>query len=89
MISKKTPSRQVSDGVFQELIIFIFYFLLTSFFWTSAVCILGHGVVIHLPTLLEEIAILDNNGIQHEGRLLISDRAHLVIPKQIGAHFSN
>jgi adenylosuccinate synthase len=27
---------------------------------------------------LDEIAILDNNDIQHEGRLLISDRAHLV-----------
>jgi len=44
----------------------------------NGVCILGHGCVIHLPTLLEEIALLDQNGIKHEGRLLLSDRAHLV-----------
>mmetsp|Transcript_2622 Transcript_2622/g.3505 ORF Transcript_2622/g.3505 Transcript_2622/m.3505 type:complete len:429 (+) Transcript_2622:112-1398(+) len=44
----------------------------------KGICILGNGVVVHLPTLIKEINLLDENGIKHEGRLLISDRAHLV-----------
>jgi len=42
------------------------------------ICVIGNGVVIHVPTLLEELDILEENGISTTGRLLISDRAHLV-----------
>ncbi|MFA6918390.1 MAG: adenylosuccinate synthase, partial [Candidatus Gracilibacteria bacterium] len=37
------------------------------------------GVAIHLPTLFEEIKVLEDAGIETAGRLLISDRAHLVL----------
>jgi adenylosuccinate synthase len=39
----------------------------------------------HVPTLFEELAQLDKNGIDYKGRLLISDRAHLVSDIQIHA----
>ncbi len=45
-----------------------------------AVCILGNGVVIDPTALFEELAGLAGRGISTEGRLLISDRAHLVMP---------
>lgn len=41
-------------------------------------CVIGNGVVIHLPTLFEEIETLSKQGVEIEGRLLISDRAHLL-----------
>lgn len=41
-------------------------------------CVIGNGVVIHLPTLFEEIETLSSQGVKIEGRLLISDRAHLL-----------
>lgn len=41
-------------------------------------CVIGNGVVIHLPTLFEEIETLSSQGVEIEGRLLISDRAHLL-----------
>ncbi|EGG15345.1 adenylosuccinate synthetase [Cavenderia fasciculata] len=44
-----------------------------------ATCILGNGLVIHLPTLFKELAGLKEKGIKYEGRLFISDRAHLVL----------
>lgn len=47
--------------------------------------VLGNGVVVHIPTLFEELAQLDKNGIDYKGRLLISDRAHLVSNIQIEA----
>ncbi len=44
----------------------------------GAMCVVGNGVVIHLPTLFEEIETLAGQGVDIEGRLLISDRAHLL-----------
>jgi adenylosuccinate synthase len=45
-----------------------------------AVCILGNGVVVDPTSLLDELEGLAGRGIETEGRLLISDRAHLVLP---------
>jgi adenylosuccinate synthase len=41
--------------------------------------ILGNGVVVHLPTLMEELRILKANGLDASQRLWISNRAHLVM----------
>jgi adenylosuccinate synthase len=42
--------------------------------------VLGNGLVIHPPTLLEEIARIDSQGVDVTGRLVISDRAHVIMP---------
>ena len=44
------------------------------------ICIIGQGVVIDPAVLLEEIALLKSQGIKIADRLLISDRAHVVMP---------
>lgn len=44
----------------------------------DAVCVIGNGVVVHLPGLFGEIKALEARGVQVQGRLLISDRAHLL-----------
>lgn len=38
----------------------------------------GNGVVVHLPSLLEEIEALEARGVRTQGRLLLSDRAQLL-----------
>jgi len=43
-------------------------------------CVIGNGVVLDPETLLKEMDELAGRGIQVEGRLLVSDRAHLVLP---------
>ncbi len=43
----------------------------------SAQCVVGNGVVVHLPTLFEEIETLEGQGVSTE-RLIISERAHLL-----------
>ena len=47
--------------------------------------ILGNGVVMHFPTLFEEIEQVEKAGIQCRDRILISDRAHIVTSLQIEA----
>jgi adenylosuccinate synthase len=41
-------------------------------------CIVGNGVVVHLRGFLEEIKALEAAGIDYNGRLFLSDRAHIV-----------
>jgi adenylosuccinate synthase len=42
-------------------------------------CVVGNGVVVHLPGLFEELATLASQGVTvPDGRLMISDRAHLL-----------
>ena len=43
-------------------------------------CVIGNGVVLDPETLFHEIDHLEKRGITMDGRLLISDRAHLVLP---------
>jgi len=43
-------------------------------------CVIGNGVVIDPQALFAEIDELTKNGIDVEGRILVSDKAHLILP---------
>ena len=43
-------------------------------------CVIGNGLVINPPALVEELTGLESRGINAEGRLHVSDRAHIVFP---------
>jgi adenylosuccinate synthase len=49
--------------------------------YKNKVVILGTGMVIDPAALFDEIAMLTNRGIDTAGRIFISDRAHLVLPR--------
>jgi len=42
--------------------------------------LIGNGVVIHPPSLLQEIKALRQHGLRLEGKLMISAKAHLILP---------
>ncbi|KAE8725809.1 Adenylosuccinate synthetase [Hibiscus syriacus] len=44
----------------------------------ETLCVIGNGVVVHLPGLFKEIDGLEVNGVNCKGRILVSDRAHLL-----------
>ncbi len=44
------------------------------------VCLIGNGVVIDLPTLFQEMDGLIERGMNLEGKLFVSDRAHITLP---------
>ena len=46
----------------------------------NCVCLLGSGMVIDPVQLLEEIREVKNAGVDVEGRLFVSHRAHLIMP---------
>jgi adenylosuccinate synthase len=57
---------------------FVFHLLPSGILHKTAVCLISNGCVVHLPTLLKEIEKLNAADISVEGRLFLSDRAHLV-----------
>lgn len=44
------------------------------------ICVIGHGVVVDPAALIEEIELLKGQGISCEGRLKVSDKAHVIFP---------
>ncbi len=44
------------------------------------VCVIGNGVVIDPFALLKEVEALEEEGLELEGRLFVSNRAHLIMP---------
>ncbi|CAL0310055.1 unnamed protein product [Lupinus luteus] len=44
----------------------------------DTLCVIGNGVVVHLPGLFKEIDGLESNGVPCKGRIVISDRANLL-----------
>jgi adenylosuccinate synthase len=55
-----------------------FHLLPSGILNPSAMCVIGNGVVIHIPSFLEEIETLQATGVPVDGRVLVSDRAHIV-----------
>ena len=58
---------------------FIFHLIPSGIFHDGKICIIGNGVVIDPVFLFEEIEGLRKSGIKFQGRLFISDKAHLTL----------
>jgi adenylosuccinate synthase len=55
-----------------------FHLLPSGILNLSSTCVIGNGVVVHIPSFLQELQSLDNAHVPYHGRVLLSDRAHLV-----------
>jgi len=59
---------------------FIFHLIPSGIIYPDKICVIGNGVVIDPSALMDEIEELKKRGIEVEGRLFISQKAHLVMP---------
>ena len=57
--------------------------LIPSGIFNDAKCIIGNGVVVHLPTLIMEIKYLESKGIDIHSKLMISSQCPLILPSHI------
>jgi adenylosuccinate synthase len=51
-----------------------------GFYNPKTICVIGPGVVINLNTLIDEIQMINESGMDLSGRLWISPRCHVVMP---------
>lgn len=59
---------------------FFFHLIPSGVFHRHTVGIIGNGVVIDLDVLISEIKILEKEGLDVKKKLIISPRAHLIMP---------
>jgi len=58
---------------------YAFHLLPCGILYPNCTNVLGNGVVVNLSTMFEELKQLDRDSVNYAGRLLLSDRAHLVV----------
>ena len=59
---------------------YIFHLVPSGILKEGTICIIGNGVVIDPRALIAEFDGLLENGLDHEANIMISDRAHVVLP---------
>ena len=59
---------------------FVLRLLPSGILYPHAICLLGNGVVVDPVALLDEIEALRTRSVEVSSRILVSDRAHLVLP---------
>ncbi len=65
----------VADGVTYKLSL-----IPTGILRPGITAVIGNGVVVHPPALLDEIDRLSGQGVDFGDRLYVSDRAHVILP---------
>ena len=61
---------------------FAFHLVPSGIFWPQVSCVIGNGVVVDPDVLLVEVQGLMDQGVD-TSRLLVSDRAHLIMPYHV------
>lgn len=59
---------------------YILHLIPSGILRNDVICVIGNGVVIDPSALLDEIKLLEENGIDVSDRLFISHNAHLIMP---------
>lgn len=59
---------------------FILHLIPSGILHKGKICIIGNGVVVDPKALLEEISMLESKGIKVDGRLFVSEEAHVIFP---------
>lgn len=68
---------------------FVFHLIPSGILHEGTTCVIGNGVIIDLGKLIDEIDEVTKRGVSVDDHLLISDRAHLVMPHHILAEKEN
>ncbi len=79
VIARYSAGTNAGHTIVNEMGKFALHLVPAGIFYGNRTCIIGNGVVIQPQTLFQEIAMLQERGVD-TSPLLISDRAHMVMP---------
>ncbi|HWO74164.1 MAG TPA: adenylosuccinate synthetase, partial [Dehalococcoidia bacterium] len=79
VIARYSAGNNAGHTIINHLGLFALHIVPAGIFYPDKTCIVGNGVAVDPQVLLEEIDTLEARGVSTE-RLLISDRAHVVMP---------
>ncbi len=79
VIARYSAGTNAGHTIVNQLGKFALHLVPAGIFHGDKTCVIGNGVVIHPRSLIDEIAMLEERGVDTSG-LVISDRAHVVMP---------
>ncbi|MCK4852325.1 MAG: adenylosuccinate synthase [Candidatus Omnitrophica bacterium] len=59
---------------------YVFHLIPSGILHEGKICVIGHGVVVDPKALIDEIGLLKSRGVGFDGRLKVSDKAHVIFP---------
>jgi adenylosuccinate synthase len=80
LVSRYQGGHNAGHTVYVNGAKFILRLIPSGILHPDVTCVIGNGVVIDPQALFTEVDELHKNGIDVDGRLLISDKAHLILP---------
>src|SRR3990172_5415143 len=80
IVARYSAGNNAGHTIINELGEFKLHLVPAGIFYPQRVCVIGNGVVIDPPVLLQEIEELESRVVAVRGRLFISDRAHVLLP---------
>jgi adenylosuccinate synthase len=79
VIARYSAGNNAGHTIINHLGLFALHIVPAGIFYPDKTCIVGNGVAVDPAVLIEEIETLESRGVSTE-RLVISDRAHVVMP---------
>ena len=83
IVARFSGGNNAGHTVLNDLGKFSFHLVPCGVFWPQAMNVIGNGVVVDPGVLLEEIDDLRRRGVDVAGRLMVSERAHLIMPYHV------
>ena len=83
VVARFSGGNNAGHTVLNERGKFSFHLIPCGVFWPQTVNVIGNGVVVDPDVLLSEIDELGRRGTDVSGRLVVSDRAHIIMPYHI------
>src|SRR3989337_1823176 len=77
VVARYSAGNNAGHTVINELGEFRLHLVPAGIFYPDKLCVIGNGVVVDPPVLLEAIADLESPGVSVRERLFLSDRAHI------------
>ena len=80
IVARSQGGHNAGHTVFVEGDQFILHLIPSGILHPGVTCVIGNGVVVDPEALFAEIDELHGRGIDTDGRLLVSNRAHVILP---------
>ena len=83
IVARFSGGNNAGHTVINPLGTFKLHLVPAGIFWPDVIGVIGNGVVVDPGALLDEISDLKKRGIELDGRLMVSERSHLVMPYHV------
>src|SRR3979409_648553 len=80
VVARYQGGHNAGHTVYVNGVKFVLRLIPSGILHAGVTCVIGNGVVIDPQALFAEVDELTRNGIDVAGRILVSDKAHLILP---------